>query len=104
VLGVTHDETAERLLEQWHLPRRLIAMVAHHHTPAGAGEFARPASVVHLADILCRAKGFGSGGDDTIPRLDPEAWKRLDLTFGDVEHVMRRMSHEFGPATALLAT
>ena len=58
--------------------------------------------MIHLADILCRAKGLGSGGDNKMPRLDRGAWKDLGLTVGDIEQVMSQMEGEFEAATGIL--
>ena len=102
ILKFTHDHTAGILLRHWRLPERLIVMVADHHRPGRTREGARDAAVIHLADILARAKGFGSGGDAKIPRLDRRAWDLLGLTFGHLEQVMDRMEHEFAAAAGIL--
>lgn len=102
VLGFCHDDTAAILLKQWQLPERLVTMVTDHHRPSRTGKPSRDAALVHLADILCRAKGFGSGGDNKIPRLDRRAWDALGLTFGDLDQVMGRMDREFHSAVAVL--
>lgn len=102
ILGFCHDDTAKVLLKQWQLPTRLIDMVTDHHRPCRGRERTRDAAVVHLADILCRAKGCGSGGDNTIPRLDHRAWDALGLTVGHLDQVMGRMDREFDSAIAVL--
>jgi putative nucleotidyltransferase with HDIG domain len=102
VLGFTHDQTAGILLTHWRLPQRLVAMVTDHHEPCRTREYAREGAVIHLADILCRAKGLGSGGDNKMPRLDQRAWEHLCLTVGDIEQVMSQMDKEFEPATSIL--
>jgi putative nucleotidyltransferase with HDIG domain len=102
VLHFSHDQTGEILLTHWRLPQRLIVMVGDHHRPGRTREGARDAAVVHLADILARAKGFGSGGDDKMPQLNRRAWELLGLTLGHVEQVMSKMDREFESATAIL--
>jgi putative nucleotidyltransferase with HDIG domain len=102
VLRFTHDQTGGFLLAQWNLPPNLIAMAAHHHAPGEARQYQREAGVVHLADILCRAKGLGNGGDHSIPCLDRATWDRLGLTVGDIEIVMRRMGQDFDDMASFL--
>jgi len=102
VLRFTHDQTAGILLKHWRLPDRLVAMVTEHHAPARTRDGGRAAAVIHLADILCRAKGFGSGGDNTIPRLERCAWDLLGLTIGHLEQIMSRMDREFDSAASVL--
>jgi putative nucleotidyltransferase with HDIG domain len=102
VLHFTHDQTGGLLLSQWNLPLKVVSMVRFHHAPTDAQEYRREAGVIHLADILCRAKGLGSGGDNKIPLLDQATWNNLGLTLGDVEQVMRRMSEHFEEAAAFL--
>jgi putative nucleotidyltransferase with HDIG domain len=103
VLKFTHDRTAGILLKHWRLPQRLITMVTDHHEPGRTSQHAREAAAIHLADILCRAKGLGFGGDNKIPRLKREAWDQLNLTIGDVEQVMSRMEQDFASAASILS-
>ena len=102
VLHFTHDQTGGLLLAQWNLPPKVVAMVRYHHEPMSPREYQREAGVIHLADILCRAKGLGSGGDNKIPLLDHATWNSLGLTFGDLEQVMQRISENFEEAAAFL--
>jgi len=103
VMGFTHDQTGELLLTQWNLPSILIGMVAHHHQPEAAGPHMRGVGIIHLADILCRAKGLGNGGDRMMPRLDRATWERLGLTVGDLEMVLRRMDQDFDEMASLFS-
>ncbi|HEY3197064.1 MAG TPA: HDOD domain-containing protein [Nitrospirales bacterium] len=102
VLHFTHDQTGGLLLKHWNLPLKVVAMVRFHHQPAEAAECQREAGVIHLADILCRAKGLGSGGDNKIPLLDQATWNSLGLTLGDLEQVMGRIAENFDEAVAFL--
>jgi putative nucleotidyltransferase with HDIG domain len=102
VLHFTHDQTGGLLLTQWNLPPKVIAMVRYHHQPVDAREYEREAGVIHVADILCRAKGLGSGGDNKIPLLNPQTWSALGLTLGDLEQVMGRMAEHFDEAISFL--
>lgn len=102
VMHFTHDQSGGLLLKQWNLHPRLIAMVTSHHEPSRVREYQREVGVIHLADILCRVKGMGSGGDNKVPLVDHPTWDRLGLTLGDVGQVMSRMEKDFAPATAFL--
>jgi putative nucleotidyltransferase with HDIG domain len=78
-LGLTHCDIGSLLLREWNLPETLIAACAHHHNPVFAKEKTKACSIVHLADILCRALEIGSGGDECIPQLKDDAWGHLGL-------------------------
>jgi len=91
VLGVTHAEVGMWLLRRWSLPSRLVAPVGYHNNFHPSREFADRTAAVHLADILARAKGIGFAGDYGIPRIDPEAWRLLDLRWADIEGITARM-------------
>jgi len=94
VLGVNHGEIGGWLLEKWTLPASLTEPIADHHDFRPRRDHAERTAVVHLADVLCRAEAFGSGGDRKIPRLEPAALKVLDMTIDDVREVMERMNEE----------
>ncbi|MGE3273928.1 MAG: HDOD domain-containing protein [Vicinamibacterales bacterium] len=94
VLGVTHADVGMWLLRKWSLPSKLVAPVGHHNNFHPSREFADRSAVVHLADILARAKGIGHPGDDRVPPLDPQAWRLLDLEWSDIDAITRELDVE----------
>ncbi len=71
VMGLTHAAVGEWIMERWRLPQTIVRMVADHHAPAASVERRELVAAIHLGDILARALGVGSGGDDRIPAIDP---------------------------------
>jgi len=53
--GVDHAEAGGRLLERWKFSTPLVASLRFHHNPSAAGDAARLAAVVDLADILAHS-------------------------------------------------
>lgn len=96
VLGVTHPEVAMWLLKKWALPSKMIYPIAYHSNFHPRREFADRTAVVHLADILCRAKGVGNPGDQRMPRIDPNAWSLLKLSMTDLEAICQQFDLEVG--------
>ncbi len=94
VLGVTHADVGMWLLKKWSLPAKIVYPIAYHSNFHPRRDFADRTAIVHLADIICRAKGIGYPGDDRIPRLNPEAWGLLQLSMGDVEEVCAQLDRE----------
>ena len=94
VLGVNHGEMGGWLLEKWALPPRLVEPIVDHHDFCPNRDHAEHTAILHLADILCRAEAFGSGGDRKIPRLAPGALEILKIGIGDVREIMERMVEE----------
>ncbi|MGE0042622.1 MAG: HDOD domain-containing protein [Vicinamibacterales bacterium] len=94
ILGVTHADVGMWLLRKWSLPSKLVAPVGHHNNFHPSREFADRSAVVHVADILARAKGIGNGGDNRIPRMDPEAWRVLNLEWSDIAKITRELDVE----------
>jgi len=92
VLGVTHGEMGMWLLRKWQLPAQLIYPVAYHHDFEPHRDFADRTAVVHLADIISRARGIGAVGDDRVPAIHPDAWAMLALTMDDVAFVSRQLA------------
>ena len=94
VLGVNHGEMGGWLLEKWALPPKLVEPIIDHHDFRPNRDYAENTAILHLADILCRAQAFGSGGDRKIPRLAPNVLETLKLTIDDVCEIMGRMHEE----------
>lgn len=88
-IGVDHQHVGQRLSEIWGLPLSLISVVGYHHQPIirKRDTLIFPLiSVVHIADIIVRGMGFGSGGDPFVPNnINVESWACLNLKIGSIE-------------------
>ena len=88
VLGVDHAEVAGWLVERWRFPVTLAEPIVHHHAPTHARFAVNETAIVHTANTLVRAMGYGFGGDHQLPGLDPTAWKRLRLDPATLDRVL----------------
>ena len=103
VLGYSHAEIGKLLADKWNLPVKLEQVIAHHHEPAAAGSFVLEASIIHLADILCRALDMGHGGDNKIPPLDKSAWEFLKIKTDSIEAIMETMQNEYSDISRFIS-
>ncbi|MCL4813122.1 MAG: HDOD domain-containing protein [Vicinamibacteraceae bacterium] len=94
VLGVTHPEVGMWLLRKWSLPSKIVYPIAYHSNFHARRDFADRTAIVHLADILCRAKGIGYPGDRRMPRLNADAWQLLGLSMDDVAAVCAELDRD----------
>ncbi|MDA0747608.1 MAG: HDOD domain-containing protein [bacterium] len=94
VMEVTHANIGGWLLEKWQLPSQLVEPIMYHHSFHPSRQHADRTAVLHLADILVRAEGFGSGGDARIPVLSEEAMQTLKLKKDDLQEIMDTMVDE----------
>lgn len=80
LFNIDHAEIGEWLGKSWLLPEKLIEPIAcHHHVEKSNAQRAKTA-VVHIADVLTKASGFGFSGDDFVPHIQKAAWEKLGLT------------------------
>jgi putative nucleotidyltransferase with HDIG domain len=91
LLGMDHAEVGAWLAESWFLPDKLIEPIRCHHDVEASGNFLIKASVVHLADILVKAGGFGFSGDDFVPRIQPTAWEVLQMSESVLEGIVEEI-------------
>lgn len=105
VIGITHTEIADLLLDKWNFPKSLKNMIVGHHfekeLPAPILK-CQEAAIIHLADILVRSKCIGSGGDRSIPPVSTKAWKLLGFSDDDLESIMSKIDKEYIRYTRLL--
>jgi putative nucleotidyltransferase with HDIG domain len=94
VMEVTHANVGGWLLDKWQLPSQLVEPIMYHHSFHPSRQHADRTAVIHLADILVRAEGFGSGGDNRIPELSMEAMDTLKLKVEDLQEIMDQMVEE----------
>jgi putative nucleotidyltransferase with HDIG domain len=78
--GTDHAEVGGWLAKNWFLPEKLAVPIASHHDVESTVAHQAKTAVVHLADILIKAGGFGFSGDECVPLIQPTAWKRLGMT------------------------
>lgn len=79
VLDTDHAEIGAWLSKSWFLPDKLSEPIACHHDVALSENHRIKTSVVHLADILIKASGFGNSGDIYVPAIQKIAWDTLKL-------------------------
>jgi len=80
LIGTDHAEVGGWLGKNWFLPEKLVVPITFHHNVAGAACHQVKTAVVHVADVLIKASGFGFSGDPFVPALQPVAWNILGMT------------------------
>jgi putative nucleotidyltransferase with HDIG domain len=84
----THAEVGEWLIQKWHFPQGLVDAIRYHHQPQLSRQSTMETAIVHIADILVRAKGIGYAGDLVVPAVHPAAWQLVNLSESDILDVL----------------
>jgi len=98
LLGVDHGEIAGWLVQKWSFPTRLAEPIMYHHVPARARQAKDETAIVHMANTLVRALGYGSGGDSRVPDIESKAWSRLKLKAAGLDRVLDRFAEDLDHA------
>jgi putative nucleotidyltransferase with HDIG domain len=88
MLKTDHAEIGEWLAGAWYLPDKLKEPLACHHNIDQAHTHLICTSVVHVADVLIKAAGFGFSGDDLVPMIHPTAWEKLRIDALKLEEII----------------
>jgi len=101
VLGFTHPEVGAWLADNWKLPVSLTEPIMFHHTPSRAKKAPLPTAVVHLADILVKARGLHFDRDIWVPPLEDGVLERLGLSLEDLDEIVPEVNRALDnlPAT-----
>jgi len=88
VLGTDHAEVGLVLAERWGLPAAIGVAARWHHEPGRAtgGDEPLLADLVHVADCLAHALGYGADLGELRREVDPGATERLGVRAGRLEH------------------
>lgn len=89
--NATHANVGSWLAEKWRFPRNLIEVIEFHHRPALSKNAPVETAIVHMADILVRARGFGFAGEIFVPEVNPAAFELLNLSEEDIKDVLKEM-------------
>lgn len=98
MLGVDHCDIATWLTSRWNFPPELAEPIAFHHRPGRARRAPEHTAIVHVADVLVRAVGFGDGGDALVPAIDPAAWSRLGLSAAKLDAILDQFDFDLDQA------
>ena len=79
IIDTDHAEVGGWLSKSWFLPDKLSEPIAFHHDVARSETHRIKTAVVHIADILISASGFGNSGDNYVPPIQKIAWDTLKL-------------------------
>lgn len=106
LLGFDHAALGGQLLQKWQFPANLEKMVRYHHDMDEPLFIEEPA-IVHVADGLATAMGWGASGNRHVAPLAPAAWDALGLTAAGVAGLVPAMEarlaetmHSFFPDRA----
>jgi putative nucleotidyltransferase with HDIG domain len=91
IFSVTHASAGTWMTQKWRFPGNLTEVIEYHHKPHLSKRAPVETAIVHLSDILIRARGFGFAGDNLVPAINPSAWENLSLTEMDVKDVLKDM-------------
>lgn len=94
----SHADIGHLLVRKWNFPANLCNAIRYHHTPHLSKESFLETAIVHVADVLVRAKGIGYPGDLVVPAVQPDAWRILNLSTDDVRDILSHL--EEGAASA----
>jgi putative nucleotidyltransferase with HDIG domain len=89
--NATHANVGSWLAEKWRFPRNLIEIIECHHRPALAKNAPMETAIVHMADLLVRARGFGFAGEIFVPEVNAIAYELLSLSESDIKDVLSEM-------------
>jgi putative nucleotidyltransferase with HDIG domain len=86
-----HSNVGLWLSEKWRFPKNLIEVIAYHHSPNLAKTAPMETAVVHMADILVRARGVGFAGDPFVPVVNNMAFEMLNLSESDIKEILAKI-------------
>jgi putative nucleotidyltransferase with HDIG domain len=87
--STSHATVGSWVAKQWSFPKPLIDVICYHHRPLLAKVAPLDTAIVHLSDILLRARGFGFAGDHMVPLLNNAVWETLSLTEQDLREIFK---------------
>lgn len=61
LLGITREQIASSLLEQWHMPEEVVFAIRQQHNPKVTGTAAPYAQLLYVATRALRQQGYGDG-------------------------------------------
>ncbi len=86
---MSHADVGMLMAQKWNFPKPLTDVIAFHHDPAMAKVAPMETAIVHVADAVVRARGFGFAGDYVMPPPSRAAWDMVAPTEQMLRIIMR---------------
>ncbi len=99
--NATHANVGSWLAEKWRFPRSLIEVIEFHHRPSQAKNAPLETAIVHMADVLVRARGFGFAGENYVPEVNSMAFELLKLSAADIKDVLKELEENMETAEGI---
>jgi putative nucleotidyltransferase with HDIG domain len=101
--GFSHADVGRLLARKWQFPENLIEAISLHHAPSQATRFACHTGIIHMADIISRAKMLGELYDGRVPPLDMNGWEATGIKKNQLEQLMQNTEEEFEKGKAFIS-
>lgn len=88
---ITHAEAGSWIAQKWNFPRSLFEAIEYHHKPQLSKNTPIYSAIVHVADILIRAKGYGFSGDHHVPAINDTALRLLGFDDADFLEILTEL-------------
>ncbi|MCR4315731.1 MAG: HDOD domain-containing protein [Planctomycetes bacterium] len=90
IIGANHGKIGELIAEQWKFPENLARAMGYHHQPDRSRQHRELVFLIHTADVLAHAIGFGAENEYACPGISDEVWEQLALTPSKIDAVYER--------------
>jgi putative nucleotidyltransferase with HDIG domain len=101
VLGFDHSEVGACLLQEWHLPEKIVESVANHHHPVLEPR-PRFSVTTHLANSLAHLAGSAPGWAGYAVRVDDRVTTAFDITGDRLENMIVVVRESFDRVDQLM--
>lgn len=92
VMGYSHEEISEKVLEKWNFPPVLKAISRYYSDPENAPqEFKQEVSIVHIANTISIMAGIGIGSDGLFHQLSSDALEATGIKNEDLEELFSKI-------------
>jgi len=92
IMGYSHQEISEIILEKWKFPPVLKAIVRYYSEPENAPEqYRTEVSAVHIANTISIMAGIGIGSDGLYHQLSSVALDALKITNAELEELFAKI-------------
>ena len=103
VLGFNHSQVGAMVAKNWHFPIPLQCIIRYYHTPLEAKGCFLEASIVHMADAMCRKMEISLGVDDPSFSEDDRVARSLGLKISQIQGVIDGFDRKMDRINALFA-